>query len=118
MGAQYAAERLVEQMGCAVVIGRQGTVFFIHQKFRLIACFQHSLCHMTYMADLAAVKLDHILYLEFSLCSADHTFIGLLTTTGGIKRSLVYNDRACLSLSQRLHNLSLCSQNRDLRFTG
>ena len=101
-------------MGGAVVLAGGKTVLLTYLKGHGISHLEHAFYHTSHMADLAALKVDGILHLEFAIAVYNHTGIGLLAAHGAVKWSLLHDNRSALPVSQRLNQIRLRSQNRNL----
>ena len=114
MCAKHGLECLLEQMCRAVVLADILAVSLVHRQSHGIPIFDHALCHVSDMADLAAEQMDRILYDKPSTCTGDFTLVAILATHRCIERGLLYDHRTTHAFSQRLGQLRLRRQYRDL----
>ena len=114
VSSQHLPKGLLKQMGCAVVFAGVAPACLVHLKPHGILALEHSPGHFSDMAYLAAKKLYRLLHSEFPGLAADDSHIAALAAHGGVKRSLLHNNRSRLAVCQRLHQLALRGEHRDL----
>ena len=116
MVSKYRFECFLQQMGCTVVLA--GICPFCRCNFQhhFVANFEHALCHISDMSDLAAQQFDRFFYFELSICGADHTGIAFLSAHGCIERCLFYEDRCLVSVRNGIYNFCLRCKYGDVRF--
>ena len=114
MLAQHQAQRLLKQVGGAVVLTGERAVSGADGQGHGVAALQHAAGHHAHMAYLAALEMDGVLNLELAVLAGDHAHIPLLAAHGAVKRSLLRNHGASLAVGQSLHDLVLRGENRDL----
>ena len=114
MCAKHGLECLLEQMCRTVVLTDILAVSLIYRQGHSISVFDHSLCHISDMADLAAEQMNRILYDKPSACAGDLTLIAVLTTHCRIEWSLLYDHCTVYTFRQRLGQFRLRRQDCDL----
>lgn len=67
---------------------------------------EHSLCHHAYMADLAALKVNGILYLKLAVFIGNDTLIALLAAHGAVKGGRIRDNGSGLAVCKSLYKLS------------
>ena len=87
------------------------SVFWIYSKSNCIASFEHTLCHSSNVANLAAFKLDCCINLKFALRSCDITFITFLTTHCCIEYCLINDNCSLISFWKSFYNIFFCCKN-------
>ncbi len=100
MGAQHFPERLLEQVGGAVVPSNQPAFFPVHCKLHGIAIFEHPGGNNTHMADAPAPQVDGVLHPELIFPGADYACICILPAHGSIKWGFLHNNSAPLPVGQ------------------
>ena len=118
MAAQHRLQRLLQQMGRAMVLAGVCVLLRCHLQGYLIGYLEHTLGHTSHMANLAAAELDGILYLELAVLGTDHTGITLLTAHGSVERGLLYENGSALAVGQRLCQLAVGGQYGNLGLCG
>ena len=116
MVSEYGFECFLQQMRCTVVLAGICSFFRCNFQRHFVADFEHALCHISNMSDLAAQQFDRFFYFELSICGADHTGIAFLSAHGCIERCLFYEDRCLVSVRNGIYNFCLRCKYGDVRF--
>ncbi len=115
MIAQHQLQRLLQQMGRAVIPAGIRAPCAVHLQGHQISRLDQAGIHMSHMAHLAAQEPDGVFHNEHRIAAEDRSLISLLPAHGGIKRRLFHEDGTHLAFRQSFRQFRIRRQHRHLR---